>query len=50
MPDAEVSEEFNGQSRDSEDLEAADKFNFHVNNVRKDLPGSEPSTHPKQPI
>jgi hypothetical protein len=50
MTDAEVSEKFNGQSRDSEDLETAEKFNFHVNNVRKDLPGSEPSTHPKKSL
>jgi hypothetical protein len=50
MPDAEVSEEVSSQSRGSEDLITADYFNFQVNSVRSDLPGSEPNTHPKQSL
>jgi hypothetical protein len=44
IPDAEVPEEFDSQSRGSEDRAAAGNFNLQVNSVRKDLPGSEPST------
>jgi hypothetical protein len=50
VPDAEVSEEFNGQSRGSEDRAATGNFNYQVNCIRKDLPGSEPNTHPKQSL
>jgi hypothetical protein len=48
IPDAEVPEESDSQSRGSEDRAAASNFNLQVNSVRKDLPGSVPSTYPKQ--
>ncbi|PNF41871.1 hypothetical protein B7P43_G15753, partial [Cryptotermes secundus] len=47
-PDIEISERFNAQSRNSVDGAANGSINWQVNVVKKDLPGPEPSTNPKQ--